>query len=520
MPEQALVVLEVEDELRYLFEAPSLPDVQGAAALLETLNRFTLPTLVRQRDYQGAGIAWGGHRYVATFPNADVARRFLADARGVYRQRMVAAGALGTAVPTDSEELVARFGDVLQRARRQLMVEQATTPATIAARYSPELRWCDACRALPAHRRRDGALLCRACVARRGQLADQAARLAVPGYQASLADASEEDLAARPVWERFVRWARDRGLRRTGEPAADVATLTSVRVHDPCALADSAGWLAVVIARVNDLGQVLALFDDSQRALRASARVNRLFADTLFEVVAGLLWHGQPPALQGDVLLVGGDRLVGVFPADRAPALVARCLRGIEGQSAAAIEGRRVSLSAGIGLVPAGLPLGVAATAAQRALAAARAAYVAEAGVARGQWRSAVAIDGPGLAPMPVLNVGELERSLSHARTLGRIGLRADQVRRLAAAQTHPAGSSEPRMVRATVAFNDMQRRATAAVLRDLGTSGDSVGPPGIARLLEAIACLIPFAAPLPVSRVPDGGATEAPRSDAELRSA
>jgi len=69
MPEQTLVMTEVQDELRYLLEAPALQDVRGAAALLETLARFTLPSLARHRDFGGAGIVLGGPLLRCHLPN-------------------------------------------------------------------------------------------------------------------------------------------------------------------------------------------------------------------------------------------------------------------------------------------------------------------------------------------------------------------------------------------------------------------------------------------------------------------
>jgi hypothetical protein len=465
MPEQSLVITEVQDELRFLFEAPSLQAIRGAGALLESLARFTLPALARRREFGGAGIVTGGRQYVATFPTAEAGQRFTLEARRTYRQR-TAALTLGTSQEeVSADDLITNFGTQLRRVRGGLYSPQAGSE-TAAAAYRPELRWCDSCHRYPAVHQIAGDVICRPCANRRTHIDDQDARLAIPGYQSGLADAGEEDLAARPVWERLLRWLRDTGIRRSSDAAHDIGDLAGRRLPGDEVVADAAGYRAAVIAEINDFDRVLDLSADSQQTLRTTTRVNRLLDEAFFEAVTSSAWRDRDRPLNFEVLVAGGDRIVFLLPADVALTVTARALRTFEAQSSLATEGRRLSFCAGVGCISPAMHWGMAAYSAQTALAAARQAYLTAATTGqRGSWRSVV-----GLGPLDAgsgltLNIGELERATAHARALRRVGLSPLHLGPMVAALQ--AGTPGP-LAWLTAGWTDAQRRALTAVLRDL----------------------------------------------------
>jgi hypothetical protein len=500
MPEQTLVMTEVQDELRYLLEAPALQDVRGAAALLETLARFTLPSLARHRDFGGAGIVLGGRSYVATFPTSDIAQRFAEEARRTCRQRTAALSLRTGLEEMRADELLSGFGPLLRRVRQRLEQGQAGAAAEVSA-YSPELRWCDSCHRRPAVQVLADEAICRACSSRRTHVADQDARLNIPGYQSGLADASDEDLAGRPVWERMLRWLRDDGIQKSGHASGDIAALARRRPAGIGELADANGACAVVLAEINDFQHLLEQSADSQRALRISTRVNRLLDDAIFEACASVAWHDRDSPLNFEVLLAGGDRAVILLPADVALAVTSRALRTFESQSAFATEGRRLNFSAGIGLVPETVSWSVAVVKARAALLTARQAYRnASAAPQRGSWRSLVGFGALDDAQPQTANVGELERAIAHARTLRRAGLEAAQLQRMAEAlQSASTGA----VARWSSGWTDLQRRALAAVTRDLA-SGPAEMPADDAQLWPVVLALLPWvtsSAPPPTPR-------------------
>ena len=493
MPEQALVVTEVRDELGYLFDAPSYVDIRGAGALLESLARFTLPTLTRRREFDGAGIVTGGRHYVATFPSAEIGQRFSDEARRIYRQRTAALALHATTAEVSADELLTAFGTQLRRVRQALRQQRAAAP--IQPCSSPELRWCDACHHYPATQQRGDELICRPCLNRRTHLSDQDARLGVPGYQSGLADAGEEDLAARPVWERQLRWFRDNSAPKGGDAASDIAALLHRRLPGDVQLADAAGCRAVIVAEVNDYSWLLEQSADSQRALRISTRLNRLLDDAFFEALGSTVWRERSGPTNFEVLLAGGDRLVCLLPADVAPAVAARALRTFESQSAFATEGRRLNFCAGIGLASAAVNWSTTAFQARQALAAARQTYLRTAASApRGSWRSLVGVEPVGGEQGWCVNVGELERALAHARTLRRVGLEAVQL--LPMADALRIGSAG-RLAWRTSTWTEPQRRALAAVMRDLALGAAETDRSGGVLLWPAIATLLDWASPI-----------------------
>ena len=509
MPEQALVMTEVQDELGYLFDAPSYADIRGAGALLESLARFTLPTLARRREFSGAGIVTGGRHYVATFPSTEIGQRFSDEARRIYRQRTAALTLHATTAEVSADELLTAFGTQLRQVRQALRQNHAG-PA-VQTCYSPELRWCDACHRYPATQRSGDDVICRACSNRRTHVSDQDARLVVPGYQSGLADAGEEDLAARPVWERQLRWLRDNSMPKSGDAASDIAALLQRRLPGEMQLADAAGCRAVIVAEVNDYSWLLEQSADSQRALRISTRLNRLLDDAFFEALSSAAWRERSGPTNFEVLLAGDDRLVCLLPADVAPSVAARALRTFESQSAFATEGRRLNFCAGIGLASAAVNWSTTAFQARHALAAARQTYLRTAASAlRGSWRSLVSVEPVGGEPGWCVNVGELERALAHARTLRRVGLEGVQLLPMAdALRTGSAG----RLAWRTSNWTDPQRRALAAVVRDLALGSVETGRSDGALLWPTIATLLTWASPIapPASPRPRQGAEAAP---------
>ena len=489
MPEQTLVMTEVQDGLRYLLEAPAFQDVRGAAALLETLARFTLPSLARRRDLGGAGIVLGGRTYVATFPSSDSAQRFAEEARHTYRQRTAALTLRAELEELRTDELLSGFGPLLRRVRQRLEQGQAGAAAEVSA-YSPELRWCDSCHRRPAVQGHGDEVICRACSSRRTHVSDQDARLNIPGYQSGLADASDEDLAGRPVWERLLRWLRDDAVQKSGDAAGDIAALARLRPAGIKELADANGACAVVLAEINDFQHLLEQSADSQRALRISTHVNRLLDEAFFEACASVAWRERARPLNFEVLLAGGDRAVLLLPADVALAVTSRALRTFESQSAFATEGRRLNFSAGIGLVPATVPWSVAAAQARQALLTARQTYrTASAAPARGSWRSLVGFDALIDGQPHAANVGELERAMAHARTLRRAGLETALLQPMVEALR---SASPGRLAHWTSSWTDPQRRALAAVTRDL-SPGPVATPPEDAQLWRLVLALLPW---------------------------
>lgn len=492
MPEQSLVMTEVQDELRYLFEAPSLHAIRGASALLESLARFTLPALARRREFSGAGIVSGGRTYVATFPSPEAGQRFSMEAKRTYRQRTSALNLRTSQEEVSADDLVANFGAQLRRVRGGLAGPLGGLEAQVAA-YSPELHWCDRCRRYPAVHQIAGDVICRPCAGRQTYVNDQDARLAIPGYQSGLADASEEDLAARPVWERLLRWLRDNGIRRSSDAAGDIGDLVSRRLPNDEAVSDAAGYRAVVIAEVNDFGRVLDLSADSQQTLRTTTRVNRLLDEAFFEAATSSAWRDRDRPLNFEVLVAGGDRIVYLLPADVALTVTARALRTFEAQSSLATDGRRLNFCAGVGFLARAMHWGTAAFSAHAAMAAARQAYLtATAAAPRGNWRSVVGF-GPLEANEPIaLNIGELERATAHARALRRVGLSVLQLGPMAAALQN--GAPGP-LAWLTAGWTDAQRRALTAVTRDLAPADAEQN--GNTQVWSSIIALLPWTTPV-----------------------
>jgi hypothetical protein len=515
MPEQTLVMSEVQEELSYLFDAPALAHVRGAAAMLETLARFMLPSLARSREFGGAGIIMGGRHYVATFSGAEVAQRFAEEGRRAYRQRSAGLALRYAHADVQTDDLVTNFGSRLGQVRQRLEREPTGAPAAAAA-YRPELRWCDACHRYPAVRVSAGDVLCRACVNRRLHDADQDSRLHVPGYQSGLADAGDEDMQGRPVRERLLRWLRDSGILRTADAAGDIADLAHRRSPDERVLADTDGNRAVMWAEINDFLWLLEQSHDSQRALRTSARVNRLLDEAFFEAVTSVVWRDRDLPFNFDILLSGGSRVVCLLPADIAIPVTTRALRTFESQSSAATDGRRLGISAGVGLAPATLSWSATAFQAQLAMAAARRADRAATPLSqRGSWRSVVALASPADDLPAPAGIGELERATAHARTLRRAGLAAEHLQPAVPALR---GGLQGPLALLTSGWTDPQRRALVAVARDLSLGSAEAASADAVQLWPVVVSLLPWTsanavAPPPLRSRPAPEPTAAERS-------
>jgi hypothetical protein len=367
----------------------------------------------------------------------------------------------------------------------------SATSGTAATSYSSELRWCDACHQVPASVHNSGQWICRGCQFRRAETLASHTRLSLAPYRVSLSDASEGELQTRPVWERFLRWARDRGLARTGDPAADIGTIHGWRAPSLRDVADQRGWVALITAEIAGLSLLWPSFTDSQLALRTSGQVNKLLDDVCFDAVESACRSANGNVLRAEFLSLGGDRVLVLVPADVAPAIAQRIAQHVEGGSQSATEGRRLTLRAGIGMTPRNVPLGVAIDLASDALVEAK-----RTALNSGARRATIGWAAFGSSQANAVSIDQLEQALQHARQLRRAGL--DQ-RLLDDLVRDDATDGFAHMARSTTKFTDLQRRAVAATLRDLGAFDNRPALRGVMqRGLSAAMALLPFCAGIP----------------------
>lgn len=322
MPDPVLLLVTPEGGTAYACRSQLQMDVEAGFSLIESLFRFTLPSLATDRLYDGATIGINGRRLLATFPSIQQAQQYLSEAKRLVYQRTAALALNARLITASPEQLLQDFSLLYQQLLQTPTTESAPTAWPVA---SSELRRCDCCRSLPAQAWSGKELLCRACLAIRSAGRDEALRLSVPGYLRSLADADPESVITRPTWERFLYRAHQRGSQRS-DAVETFQQLLARRQSVPHPTPWQ--WRAVLRGAIINSDSLLVHLSSSQDALKESRHLATTLDEAVFSTLLTSSSNRQPFIM--DFFSVLGDTFALSVPLARALPLVHDILQRFE----------------------------------------------------------------------------------------------------------------------------------------------------------------------------------------------
>ncbi len=338
MSDQALLLVDADHVHRYLFETPFLAETRGAAALSDNLNRLITRDIIEHIAGPDSVIYADGGSALAVVP-ANQVEQIVHRLRLAYRT-MTRDGATvtGAAVPLGVGQEQRTFGDAFRQVTIALRAAKQADVSPVTVAGHPLIATCDACGRRPAERRGSGGRhrsVCVACEAKRQE--------------------QERDPSTGP-WARLAWFAESAG--------DDVRMLRRVRPHslnDIASGAGSDGYMGLIACDGNSFGQRLQSFNTRERAAGFAEVTNDLLEDVTFRTMLDTVpveVINNMPCLPCEPLLLGGDDVLLLAPANLALQLALRLVQRFEQECPGRTGGEKLFLSAAVVLAPATVRIG------------------------------------------------------------------------------------------------------------------------------------------------------------------
>jgi hypothetical protein len=401
-----LVVIDTPGIKQFVFGTDALAEVRGASALLDRLNRRETEPLLQEALREAGGKAHkvyangGTAQFVLEAPDVDRAKQALAALAAAYREQTGGEVRLVWGLvkwPEGDND----YRAAVRRAYDQLRLVRDTNFGCPAVNLLPFFMECQSTSHLPAFKLvphgGERKLLSHASILK--------VREADESRRGELWSDWMEHLAAGGDWPDEKRWPRLRApdARPIGEAAA------------------RRGYVGLVYADGNAMGRLVQQLDHRDTCKAFSEIVDGSIRDACYQALEEVCrqeidqtrqaWHEQvvaaeeqegrreeegapsPPTkplrvLPPDILLLGGDDLLVLLPADRALPFALLATKAFERHTAARIDdlrprereffqrmglqGRGMTISCGVALGPASYPFYLLLDLAEQLLASAK----------------------------------------------------------------------------------------------------------------------------------------------------
>lgn len=270
-----LAVVDTPSIQKYVFETPHLVEIEGASARLDRLNRIELPQLLQAETIYANG---GSGQFVFHDHSLSEAEEVLRQAEGMYAQATKGGAALlWAAVPFEDD-----YKSAVQKAYTQLRSKRDLASRALRSGALPLTKLCESCNSRPASslfNRPDDIFLCDICLEKR-----------------------------KSAYEK-----RSSGIWTELEAYLDTS------VDRPKKFPEIGDQIGIVYADGNAMGRLIKQIDTADDYRLFSETVDQAVRESCFKALARLLQNTQNrPFIPASILLLGGDDLVVVLPAEEA----------------------------------------------------------------------------------------------------------------------------------------------------------------------------------------------------------
>lgn len=278
-----LAVVDTPSIKKYVFETPHLVDIEGASALLDRLNRIELPKLLAETDVQTVYANGGSGQFIFRDSTIAEAEEMLRRAEGLYSEATNGGAALAwAAVPYEGS-----YNAVVQAAFAKLRAKRDLSAPLSAESFLPLVKLCEACHSRPVsqlYRIPESIWLCSICATKR-----RTAHAIRHGH----------DDTRFGLWYQFEDFL-------------------GYKVSRPQKLPDIADRIALIYADGNAMGRRIRQITTPEDYRTFSEAVDKAVREACYTALADLVMGNERSAeISASILLLGGDDLVVVVPADK-----------------------------------------------------------------------------------------------------------------------------------------------------------------------------------------------------------
>ena len=281
-----LLLVDTPSIKKFVFGTDKLAEIAGASGLLDHLNRTRTPELLKQSLSLDTIYCNGGKGLFVVEAEAAQLRSAIEELQAMYRkQTQGGAQVLCSYVPYSGD---AGYQEALHQVHLGLEESRLQRNTTVAAVHTAFMKECESCGQNPAEVSDKDQWLCRVC--------DNKRRV----Y-------SEKQI------QRIWRELRD-ALR--AEQILDEARWYDLRPRDFEEIGGRSNRIGLVYADGNAMGKILRELDSRAVTKLFSETVDSAIRDACYHTLSSLCYEDKK--LYGDILLLGGDDLVVVVPAETA----------------------------------------------------------------------------------------------------------------------------------------------------------------------------------------------------------
>lgn len=344
---KTLVLFDVDNIKGYVFATGRLKEMRGASLLVEeNTKRTAIRALLKDPIFAGAEIIYAaGAAGKVRFPDADMAQKFCDKLEREFRDKTRTGS-----VTTACVEYSASFSETVRRGERCLRQNKADRRDALEVVGGEPVRVCDWCGVYPAGeeyhpvRAARAQWLCATCHAKRKKAEEEKRRAAKYGA-----------LTGRDVFDRvFLQLFR-------GKESYD-DWLTARRVEDLSELGQLAhpkGYVGFVYCDANQVGRHWEELEGDEKAYRRFSRtLSTAVIGAAAQALAVCFPRPRETHVPFEIVLIGGDDLALIIPADGALEVALRYCREFERLTAENRDcPRRVTASAGVVIAHAAQPV-------------------------------------------------------------------------------------------------------------------------------------------------------------------
>lgn len=328
MGKRSLVSLDTQHIKTYVFETDRLKEIRGASSILDRLNRQDMKRLAMQADQEALEIfANGGSGLYAI--RSDRVKDFCQSIQHAYQTQTEGSLSIACAVLDLPANISAEGPDLLKVKLKQelellrfrLQQEKGRSAEIVALSSHPFMHTCNACGMRfsgardtydPDEPDEGDTLYCVSCLAKRREdrRVKSSIRTLLDPYQHSVAS----DRVSSPLWEKVIRALRDAnysmppGTRRPDD------------FNDFRLFGASKDYLGLIYADGNNMGKQMECFSTLQDWQDFACNVDEAIYAAVCQAIQQHLpvqeFPGQKPLFPFDLLLLGGDDILIVTPAD------------------------------------------------------------------------------------------------------------------------------------------------------------------------------------------------------------
>lgn len=329
MGKRSLVSLDTQHIKAYVFETGRLKEIRGASSILDRLNRQEMKRVALQADQEAMEVfANGGSGLYAM--HSDCVAAFCRSIQGVYQTQTKGSSSIACAVQDLPADLLVDGPDLLKVNLKQefellrfRLQQEKSHPAEIVALPShPLMHTCNACGICYSGSRdtsydedepdEGDTLYCASCLAKRHE--DRWVKTSIRTHLELPQPFSAHSRINSPLWDRVIR------SLQSAHYFIPPGTKRPDDFNDFRQFGASKGYLGLIYADGNNMGMKMEGFSTLQEWKDFARQVD----DAVYAAVCQAIQKhlpvqelpGQKPLFPFDILLLGGDDILIVTPAD------------------------------------------------------------------------------------------------------------------------------------------------------------------------------------------------------------